>query len=42
MQSIVKEFYEMLVTEINMPAAQKRFVVERLGDIEYRLSIGGQ
>lgn len=41
LETIVKDIYQLLIGR-NMPGEQKIFLVKRLGDIQYRLSIGCQ
>ena len=41
LESILKSIY-MNILECKMPSEQKTFLVNRIGDIEYRLSLGCQ
>jgi len=41
LETIVRELYQMILVR-TMASEQKAFLVERLGDIEYRLSLGCQ
>lgn len=41
LETILKSIY-LMVIETRMPSEQQCFLINRLGDIEYRLSIGCQ
>jgi replication factor C subunit 3/5 len=41
LETIVRELYQLILLRV-MPNEQKTFIVNRLGDIEYRLSLGCQ
>ena len=41
LETIVRELYQLILVRV-MPNEQKVFLVNRLGDIEYRLSLGCQ
>lgn len=41
LETIVRELYQMILVR-TMASEQKAFLVKRLGDIEYRLSLGCQ
>ena len=39
LQTIIKSIYYLML-QYDMESSQKSFIIERLGDIEYRISIG--
>lgn len=41
LETILKNIY-LMILERRMPAEQQAFLINRIGDIEYRLSIGCQ
>ena len=41
LETVLKSIYLMIV-DIFLPSEQKAFLINRIGDIEYRLSIGCQ
>lgn len=41
LETIIKEIYQLVLLN-NMPSKQKGFIINRIGDVEYRLSLGCQ